>query len=211
VVACIERHQELEPAAEIGLLVDLARVLLLIIGQRGRVDGHRSLQRELEHVVSSAEDVATRTEIDVTEVPAIGQQVSELPAGSSGKPVCCAAASLDVEVIGNVHEEDEMIREAQVPSEVTGQMPVHDRRGRSRASLFEDQRVIVVVHVDHESETLVALAIGGARRKAVRGELGGSELVQIDLRRLRGGAGSDPEHAKKHGQLRRDPTPVAHL
>ena len=74
-LACVEGHQELKPTAYVGPLVDLAGVILLIVGERGGVDRQRCLQSELEHVVPRTPNVAARTKVEIPQARAARQQV----------------------------------------------------------------------------------------------------------------------------------------
>ena len=65
---------------------------------------------------------------------------------------------------------------------MTGKLPVNHGGRRVAARLLEDQRVVVVVHVDLEPEALVALAVGSAGRETVRSQFCRPELVEVDLR-----------------------------
>jgi len=114
---------------------------------------------------------------------------------------------LQDEVIGNVHEDHEVVPQAEVPHQVPGELAMNDAKPFAR-SARDDERIVRVVEPDHESEPLVPLAIGGAHRKAIGRELGRPKLIQVDLRRLRRCPGSDSTHDDRCGKQRRDPTPV---
>ena len=198
-VARIEGQQELEPAAEVRRLVDLAGPPLLVIGERSGVDRHGRLQRNFDHVLARAVQVAARTKVDVAEVSPIREQIVKAPTGRKTRG--CTLPRIDDEVVGNIHVDHEAVPQAQVPVEVARQLPMHHGGTRpTGAGLLEDQRIVVVVHVDHEPETLMALAVGGAARKTVGRQLSRPVLIQVDLRRaLRGRSRRRPEDAYDHG------------
>ena len=89
---------------------------------------------------------------------------------------------IDDEVVGEVHEEQEVVPQTKVPVQVTGQLAVNDGGVGAGARLLEHERVIVVVDVNHEAEALVALAVRRAARETIRRQLRRPELVQVDLR-----------------------------
>ena len=76
---------------------------------------------------------------------------------------------------------DESIPEPEVEHQVARELLMHHGRLCSRGGVLEDQRVVRVVHEDHEPERLVPLTVGGAEVETIGGELGRTELVQVEL------------------------------
>ncbi|MBW1907547.1 MAG: hypothetical protein JRJ24_20065 [Deltaproteobacteria bacterium] len=99
-VARVEVEEQLEPTAEVRLLINLTCEGLLTAGKRSGVDRHRSLSADLEHILPSPVEVEPGAEVEVTDVLMLHRDPGRDP-----------AAFFDDEVVRHVHEKHEVVRQ----------------------------------------------------------------------------------------------------